>query len=69
MSGGIRARDVVNKKQKPFCLVNGSGVSIHQAARSRAIRRSAFIFDEPRKGMVNCGFCRRRSHPEQQFRL
>jgi len=45
MSGGIRARDVVNKKQKPFRLVNGSSVSIHQAARGGAIRRSAFIFD------------------------
>ncbi|WP_167523536.1 hypothetical protein [Bradyrhizobium sacchari] len=44
----IRARDVVNKKQKPFCLVNVSGVSIHHVASGPAIWRSAFIFDERR---------------------
>jgi len=56
----IRDRDVVNKEQKPFCLVNGSGVSIHHADKRGAIWRSAFIFGEHRARMVNRSFaCRR----------
>ncbi|MHC2624847.1 hypothetical protein ACVIW2_006879 [Bradyrhizobium huanghuaihaiense] len=65
----IRARDVVNKKQKPFCLVNVSAVSIHHVAGGPAIWRSAFIFDERRASMVNRFFARRRARPQRQFRL
>jgi hypothetical protein len=54
---------VVNKKQKPFCLVNGEGVSIHHVARAPAIWRSAFIFDERRAAMVNRLFASRRATP------
>jgi hypothetical protein len=35
--GSIRTRDVVNKEQKPFCLVNGNAVSIHHVVGSGAI--------------------------------
>jgi hypothetical protein len=52
---------VVNKKQKPFRLVNGGRVSIHHVASGAAIWRSAFIFDERRKLMVNRFFARRRA--------
>jgi hypothetical protein len=61
--------DVVNKKQKPFCLVNGKGVWIHHVASGGAIWRSAFIFDERRAAMVNRFFARRRARPQPQFLL
>jgi hypothetical protein len=54
---------VVNKKQKPFCLVNGSGVWIHHVANAAAIWRSAFIFDERDAAMVNRFFACRRATP------
>jgi hypothetical protein len=59
----IRRRDVVNKKQKPFCLVNGTRVWIHHVVRRTAIWRSAFIFDERDATMVNRFFARRRASP------
>jgi len=65
----IDVRDVVNKKQKPFRLVNGSRVSIHHPAIGGAIRRSAFIFDERRKLMVNRFFSRRRAWPRTSVPL
>jgi hypothetical protein len=59
----IGARDVVNKEQKPFRLVNRNGVWIHHVASGAAIWRSAFIFDERRRPMVNRSFSRRRARP------
>jgi hypothetical protein len=59
----IGVRDVVNKEQKPFCLVNVSAVSIHHVASEGPIWRSAFIFDERRMPMVNRFFSRRRARP------
>jgi hypothetical protein len=64
----IRRRDVVNKKQKPFCLVNVSAVSIHHVASEGAIWRSAFIFDERRRPMVNRFLSRRRVRPRNSSR-
>jgi hypothetical protein len=61
--GSIRTRDVVNKEQKPFCLVNENAISIHHVVGSGAIWRSAFIFDERRARMVNRPFARRRALP------
>ncbi|WP_156457165.1 hypothetical protein [Bradyrhizobium sp. CCH5-F6] len=63
------AGDVVNKKQKPFCLVNETGFWIHHVASGGAIWRSAFIFDERRASMVNRFFAQRRAQPPLQFRL
>jgi hypothetical protein len=54
---------VVNKEQKPFRLVNVSGVSIHHVVNGGPIWRSAFIFDERRKRMVNRRFSSRRARP------
>jgi hypothetical protein len=54
---------VVNKEQKPFRLVNVSGVSIHHVVNGGPIWRSAFIFDERRMPMVNRFFSRRRARP------
>jgi hypothetical protein len=54
---------VVNKKQKPFRLVNENGVWIHHVANVGANRRSAFIFDERDTRMVNRIFARRRAAP------
>jgi hypothetical protein len=54
---------VVNKRQKPFCLVNRSGVWIHHVVKRAAICRSAFIFDERGAAMVNRLFARRRAAP------
>jgi hypothetical protein len=65
----MRALDVVNKEQKPFRLVNVSGVSIHHFTKRGAIWRSAFIFGEHEKCMVNCRFSPRRALPAQQFPL
>jgi hypothetical protein len=59
----IRARDVVNKEQKPFCLVNADPVPIHHVASAPAIWRSAFIFDECRAVMVNRFLAPRRVQP------
>ncbi|MGL9623435.1 hypothetical protein QRQ56_36330 [Bradyrhizobium sp. U531] len=61
--------DVVNKGQKPFRLVNGSGVWIHHVVKRAAIWRSAFIFDERGAAMVNRFFASRRTTAAQQFRL
>ncbi|MFT4121140.1 hypothetical protein [Bradyrhizobium sp.] len=63
----IRACDVVNKKQKPFRLVNGSAVSIHHVANAGANWRSAFIFGEHRTHVVNRWFAPRRARPQRQF--
>jgi len=65
----IGRRDVVNKKQKPFCLVNGNGFFIHHVVRRGPIRRSAFIFDERSAAMVNRLFAPRRQTAAQHFRL
>jgi len=54
---------VVNKKQKPLCLVNVSGVWIHHVASGGAISRSAFNFDERSAAMVNRFFAQRRARP------
>jgi hypothetical protein len=54
---------VVNKGQKPLCLVNEDRVSIHHVAKEEAIWRSAFIFDERFARMVNRSFARRRAPP------
>jgi hypothetical protein len=59
----IGARDVVNKEQKPFRLVNASVVWIHHVASDGAIWRSAFIFHECRASMVNRLFAQRRAWP------
>jgi hypothetical protein len=60
---------VVNKEQKPFCLVNGDRVSIHHVAIPAAIWRSAFIFDERRAPMVNRSFAQPSRAAAQQFLL
>jgi hypothetical protein len=60
---------VVNKEQKPFRLVNASGVWIHHVANGGAIWRSAFIFHERRASMVNRFFAQRRSRAAWQFPL
>ncbi|MFK4510529.1 hypothetical protein LPJ38_10330 [Bradyrhizobium daqingense] len=65
----IDRRDVVNKRQKPFCLVNVSAVLIHHVVGRGPIRRSAFIFGERRTAMVNRFFAQRRATQAQQFRL
>jgi hypothetical protein len=54
---------VVNKEQKPFCLVNRNGIRIHHVVKRAAIWRSAFIFDERGAAMVNRFFARRRAQP------
>jgi len=65
----IGRRDVVNKRQKPFRLVNRSAVWIHHVVKRRPIRRSAFIFGERGAAMVNRFFARCRATQAQQFRL
>jgi len=60
---------VVNKEQKPFRLVNEIDVSIHHFAKQGPIWRSAFIFGEHEKCMVNRRFSPRRARPAQQFLL
>jgi hypothetical protein len=65
----IGRRDVVNKRQKPFCLVNRNAVRIHHVVRRGPIRRSAFIFDERGAAMVNRFFAQCRAAQAQQFRL
>jgi len=63
----IGVRDVVNKKQKAFRLVNGSPVLIHHVASGGPIRRSAFIFDERCTAMVNRFFATPSPATAQQF--
>jgi hypothetical protein len=60
---------VVNKEQKPFRLVNGNGFSIHHFAKRGPIWRSAFIFDEREKCMVNRRFSQASHTAAQQFLL
>jgi hypothetical protein len=59
----IGCRDVVNKRQKPFRLVNRSAVWIHHVVKRGPIRRSAFIFGERGAAMVNRFFATPRATP------